>query len=83
MLRRGAQPISLSPASWAARSPSFEPNMESTTLFGYQLPFPRQDLYVALIAVASFIPAVVLVNALVHGLLNIGGLIVGKSTKRA
>lgn len=57
--------------------------MESTTLFGYQLPFPRQDLYVALIAVASFIPAVVLINALVNGLLNIGGSIVGKRAKRA
>ncbi len=35
-------------------------------LFGYELPFPRQDLYVALIAVLAFIPAVVLLNALVR-----------------
>lgn len=44
--------------------------MEST-LFGYPLPFPKEDLYVALIAVASFIPAVVLINAVVNGLLNL------------
>jgi hypothetical protein len=43
------------------------------TLFGYELPFPKQDLFVSLIAVASFIPAVVLINALVHGLLNLLG----------
>lgn len=35
-------------------------------LFGYELPFPRQDLYVALIAVLAFIPAVVLLNSLVR-----------------
>lgn len=43
------------------------------TLFGYELPFPKQDLFVSLIAVASFIPAVVVINALVHGLLNLLG----------
>ncbi|KAI7838129.1 hypothetical protein COHA_008060 [Chlorella ohadii] len=40
-------------------------------LFGYELPFPRQDLYVALIAVLAFIPAVVLLNALVNGVMNL------------
>lgn len=45
--------------------------MDSHTLFGYELPFPKQDLFVALIAVASFIPAVVILNALGHGLLNL------------
>jgi hypothetical protein len=41
------------------------------TLFGYPLPFPRQDLYVALIAVSSFIPAVVIINAVVNALITI------------
>jgi hypothetical protein len=40
-------------------------------LFGYELPFPRQDLYVALIAVLAFIPAVILLNALVNGVMNL------------
>lgn len=40
-------------------------------LFGYQLPFPRLDLYVALIAVLGFIPAVVVINALVNGVMDL------------
>lgn len=46
-------------------------SMEDHTLFGYPLPFPREDLVVALIAVFAFIPAVVLLNALVHGVMNL------------
>lgn len=38
----------------------------SNLLFGHELPFPRQDLYVALIAVLVFIPAVIVLNALVR-----------------
>jgi hypothetical protein len=41
------------------------------SLFGYPLPFPNEDLYIALFAVAGFIPAVVLINALVNGILNV------------
>ena len=44
--------------------------MEST-LFGYPLPFPREDLFIALCAVLLFIPAVVVLNALAHGVLNL------------
>ena len=43
-------------------------------LFGYELPFPREDLVVALVAVLAFIPAVVVLNALGHGLMNVLGL---------
>lgn len=49
------------------------------TLFGYPLPFPAREIYVAAIAVACFIPAVVLINAIVHGILNL--LSFGKKTK--
>jgi hypothetical protein len=41
------------------------------TLFGYALPFPREDLFVALGAVLLFIPAVVILNALAHGVINL------------
>ena len=40
--------------------------MANNQLFGHELPFPRQDLYVALVAVLVFIPAVVVLNALVR-----------------
>ncbi|EFN58567.1 hypothetical protein CHLNCDRAFT_140708 [Chlorella variabilis] len=40
-------------------------------LFGYPLPFPREDLYIALAAVAGFIPAVVLINAVVNGIITL------------
>ena len=35
------------------------------TLLGYPIPFPKQDLYVALIAVCSFLPLVVIVHNLI------------------
>lgn len=50
-----------------------------STLFGYELPFPREDLYVACAAVLGFIPAVVLINAVVNGLLSLLG--VGRKAK--
>lgn len=55
-----------------APSPSLQspPTMEAT-LFGYALPFPREDLFVALGAVLLFIPAVVILNALAHGVINL------------
>lgn len=45
--------------------------MAGNTLFGHELPFPRADLYVALTAVAVFIPAVVVINAIANALLNL------------
>lgn len=56
--------------------------METSTLWGYTLPFPRQDLIVAVVAVVSFIPAVVLLNALVNGVLTAVGF-GGKKAKHA
>ena len=44
---------------------------EKYSLLGYPLPFPPQDLYVALLAVAGFLPALAILNALVHGLINL------------
>ena len=43
------------------------------TLFGYPVPFPRQDFYVAFIAVASFLPALVLLHAIVARILSLLG----------
>jgi hypothetical protein len=34
-------------------------------LFGYPIPFPKQDLIIALIAVTSFLPALVFIHAIV------------------
>lgn len=34
-------------------------------LFGYPIPFPKQDLFIALIAVVSFLPALVIIHAIV------------------
>lgn len=32
------------------------------TLFGFPIPFPKSDLIIAIVAVASFLPAVVIVH---------------------
>jgi hypothetical protein len=40
-------------------------SQESYSLFGYDIPFPTKDLYIAVIAVAGFLPATVLVHFLV------------------
>ena len=40
------------------------------TLFGYSIPFPRQDLYVALATVIGFLPAVVILHAIIVRLLQ-------------
>ena len=48
------------------------------TLLGYELPFPREDLYVAIIAVASFLPAVVVLNFVVTRALAL----LGRATPR-
>lgn len=36
------------------------------TLFGYSIPFPTYDLYVAITAVALYIPSIILVNYLAN-----------------
>jgi hypothetical protein len=41
--------------------------MSDHELFGYQLPFPRQDLVVALSAVLLFLPVVVVINYIAEG----------------
>ena len=38
---------------------------EVDTLFGYPIPFPKQDLIIAFSAVVLFLPAVVLIHAVV------------------
>ena len=43
---------------------------EVHTLFGARLPFPQEDLFVSLFAVCAFLPAVVVLNALVARLLR-------------
>lgn len=45
--------------------------METYKLGPYTIPFPPSDLWTALAAVALFIPAVVLINALVNGVMNL------------
>lgn len=39
--------------------------MDEHTIFGYPIPMPRSDLYIALATVAGFLPAVVVVHHLV------------------
>jgi hypothetical protein len=39
--------------------------VETHDLLGYNVPFPKEDLVVALVAVASFLPAVIVVHFLV------------------
>lgn len=41
------------------------------TLLGYPIPFPKSDLIVALIAVASFIPAIIIGTRIVQGVLGL------------
>ena len=36
--------------------------MDEHSIFGYPLPMPRSDLYIALATVAGFLPAVVIVH---------------------
>ena len=39
--------------------------MAKDTLFGYELPMPASDLYVALGTVAAFLPVVVIVHRII------------------
>ena len=41
------------------------------TVFGLQLPFPKTDLVVALVAVCSFLPIIVIATRIVQGLLRL------------
>ena len=47
-------------------------NMEGPyTLFGYPVPFPTKDLYIAVAAVALFLPATVCAHRLVSAILGL------------
>ncbi len=35
------------------------------SILGFRIPFPKQDVYIALIAVASFLPIIVIVTRIV------------------
>ncbi len=49
------------------------------TLLGYTVPFPTKDLYIAVAAVALFLPATVCAHRLVSAIL---GLFLNKNAKR-
>ena len=52
--------------------------VEENTLFGYPIPFPRSDLFIAFTAVALFLPVVVIVH---HSVVKTVGGLFGKSKK--
>jgi len=41
------------------------------TLFGYPVPFPKQDFYIAFIAVVCFLPTLVVIHFIVAGFLSL------------
>jgi hypothetical protein len=41
------------------------------TLFGYPVPFPTHDLYIAFIAVVCFLPALVVIHFIVAKFLSL------------
>ncbi len=49
----------------ASRNIAWYRLMDDNILFGYQLPMPRVDLYIALATVSLFLPAVVVVHHIV------------------
>jgi predicted short-subunit dehydrogenase-like oxidoreductase (DUF2520 family) len=51
---------------------------EGHTLFGYDVPFPREDLIAAVAAVAAFLPAVVIVHTIIA---KVAGLFAKKKTQ--
>ena len=44
---------------------------EGHTLFGYPVPFPREDLVVAVVAVAVFLPVVIIVHTTIAYIISL------------